>query len=71
MFLLVLAYPLVPDKRPLNGCLCVCVRVLQLMKNNQVSEHGFFDKNKTEFNAPEFNVKLTAQMTHTALDLRR
>ena len=24
MFLLVQAYPVVPDKRPLNGCACVC-----------------------------------------------
>jgi len=27
MFLLVPAYPVVPDKRPLNGCVCVCVCV--------------------------------------------
>jgi len=33
MFLLVQAYPVVPDKRPLNGCACVraCVTVTSVV----------------------------------------
>ena len=32
MFLLVPAYPGSPDKRPLNGCVCVCVLDLMLLQ---------------------------------------
>jgi len=38
MFLLVLAYPVVPDKRPLNGCVCVCVCDIVSQFTNAISD---------------------------------
>ena len=46
MFLLVLAHRVVPDQRPLNGCVCVCM----LSGTTRVSR---YQKGKTNLNFTE------------------